>query len=81
MPFPPPHFDSGNLRFDLQLTNSPSLILNRLNMKTRILVILIAGILSLFALQGCTQIEPEESPVPWSRPAEWEGRVPGMGGP
>jgi hypothetical protein len=34
----------------------------------------------LAALTGCTS-PPRDSSIPWSRPAEWEGRIPGMGGP
>ena len=28
---------------------------------------------------GCTHMEEGESNVPWSRPAEWEGRVQTLG--
>jgi len=27
---------------------------------------------------GCTEVD--ESTIPWSRPKDWEGGVPGMGG-
>lgn len=30
-------------------------------------------------LAGCATRNPEESTIPWSRPADWEGQVPGMG--
>ncbi len=30
-------------------------------------------------LTGCTTTE-QDSSIPWSRPASWEGGVPGMGG-
>jgi hypothetical protein len=33
---------------------------------------------ALFALSGC-QSTTEDSSVPWNRPADWEGQVPGMG--
>lgn len=34
--------------------------------------------LSLFGLSGC--VDPQqESSIPWNRPANWEGRIPGMG--
>ena len=31
-------------------------------------------------LGGCTYMEDGESNVPWSRPAEWENQLPGLGG-
>lgn len=34
-----------------------------------------------FAVSGCTSKTPEDSSIPWSRPASWEGTVPGMGDP
>lgn len=30
---------------------------------------------------GCVSKQPEESSIPWSRPASWEGGIPGMGSP
>lgn len=34
--------------------------------------------LSLLGLSGC--VDPkQESSIPWNRPANWEGRIPGMG--
>ena len=35
--------------------------------------------LALFGLSGCMN-EQQDSSIPWSRPAEWEGRIPGMTG-
>lgn len=29
---------------------------------------------------GCATKQPEDSSIPWSRPASWEGGIPGMGG-
>ncbi len=44
------------------------------------LLILALG-LSLIALAGgCATKQAEDSTIPWSRPASWEGGVPGMGG-
>lgn len=42
---------------------------------------LFVSALSALALAGLTGCGPtkNESSVPWSRPAEWEGRIPGMG--
>jgi hypothetical protein len=38
-------------------------------------------LLSLLALAGLTGCGPskQDSSIPWSRPATWEGRIPGMG--
>ena len=38
-------------------------------------------LLSLLALTGFTGCGPtkQDSSIPWSRPADWEGRIPGMG--
>lgn len=32
-------------------------------------------------LGGCTTNTPRETSIPWSRPAGWEGQIPGMGQP
>jgi len=29
---------------------------------------------------ACATKQPEDSSIPWSRPASWEGGIPGMGG-
>ena len=31
-------------------------------------------------LTGCTT-SPKDSTIPWGRPADWEGGIPGMGNP
>ncbi|WP_269540825.1 hypothetical protein [Cerasicoccus fimbriatus] len=31
-------------------------------------------------LSGCESADPEQSNLPWARPATWEGGAPGMGG-
>ena len=31
-------------------------------------------------LGGCTSKTEKDSSIPWSRPADWEGQIPGMGG-
>jgi hypothetical protein len=46
----------------------------------QLLLALLAVFATLAVLSGCTA-PPRDSSIPWSRPAEWEGRVPGMGGP
>jgi hypothetical protein len=36
------------------------------------------ALLALAGLAGCTSPQ-QDSSIPWSRPADWEGRIPGMG--
>jgi hypothetical protein len=45
----------------------------------RLFLLLAASTLALLAT-GCTTKQPEDSSIPWSRPATWEGGIPGMGG-
>lgn len=45
-----------------------------------LLLSLLAAAAVLAVLTGCTS-PPRDSSIPWSRPADWEGRIPGMGGP
>jgi len=42
-----------------------------------VLVLLAAAGAIIFS--GCAT-KPQDSAVPWSRPADWEGQLPGMGG-
>ncbi len=51
-------------------------------MKTRLfrILLLLATSLGGFLLGACTYMEEGDSNVPWSRPAEWEQRLPGLGG-
>ncbi len=44
------------------------------------LLALLLATLALIAA-GCTTNTPKESSIPWSRPAGWEGQIPGMGQP
>jgi hypothetical protein len=30
-------------------------------------------------LAGCSVESPRDSSIPWNRPADWEGQIPGMG--
>ena len=30
---------------------------------------------------GCSTHSPNQTSIPWSRPAGWEGQIPGMGQP
>ena len=44
--------------------------------------LLLSALGCLFAAlaAGCATKQREDSTIPWSRPASWEGGVPGMGG-
>ena len=42
------------------------------------LLVLLAATVALFAT-GCTTQNPNDSSIPWGRPAAWEAQVPGMG--
>ena len=48
-----------------------------MTLKRRSILLLLAA-LALTAFAGCTKRQDETS-IPWSRPADWEGRIPGMG--
>lgn len=49
------------------------------NLRPLLLALLAAAGL-LAGLTGCSTPNKDSS-IPWSRPADWEGRIPGMGGP
>ncbi len=39
-------------------------------------------VLALAALAGGCSLQPQkDTSIPWSRPAGWEGQIPGMGAP
>ncbi len=40
-----------------------------------VLLIVLGG-----ALAGCSIDNPTDSSIPWNRPADWEGQIPGMNG-
>ncbi|HKB90284.1 MAG TPA: hypothetical protein VKC60_07175 [Opitutaceae bacterium] len=42
-----------------------------------LLVSLIAAAAGFLA--GCTSADSKDTSIPWSRPASWEGQIPGMG--
>ena len=44
----------------------------------KILFVLSLTALALFGLAGCGS-DQKDSSIPWSRPASWENKVPGMG--
>ncbi|HTL69196.1 MAG TPA: hypothetical protein VL200_16135 [Lacunisphaera sp.] len=47
------------------------------NPRKVLFLLLLAG-LAVIGIAGCTPPQ-QDSSIPWSRPAEWEGRIPGMG--
>jgi hypothetical protein len=47
------------------------------NHRKIIFTLLMAGLI-LVGITGCTPPQ-QDSAIPWSRPADWEGRIPGMG--
>ncbi len=44
-----------------------------------LLVVLLLALGAIFS--GCTTRTNKDSSIPWSRPADWEGQIPGMGQP
>jgi hypothetical protein len=44
-----------------------------------LLALLLATLAAIFA--GCSTNAPKQSSIPWSRPQNWEGQIPGMGQP
>ena len=48
-------------------------------LKKPILVLLLAAIGAIVG--GCSTNSPKQTSIPWSRPAGWEGQIPGMGQP
>lgn len=51
--------------------------MNKLKKPIGVLLLLAFGSL----LGGCSTRSAKESSIPWSRPAGWEGQIPGMGQP
>ena len=49
-----------------------------MNTLRRFVLVLLLGLFGLI-FSGCTNQTPQDSSIPWSRPANWEGQVPGMG--
>ncbi|AWT60501.1 MAG: hypothetical protein DF168_01715 [Candidatus Moanabacter tarae] len=50
-----------------------------MNLTNKVSLILIA-VFAVFILTSCAKLGEDDTAIPWSRPADWEGRVPGMGG-
>lgn len=49
-----------------------------MSFRSRLFVILLLAFTAL-VMAGCTTKRKDETSIPWSRPADWEGRIPGMG--
>jgi len=47
------------------------------SLKKPILGLLLLALGALFS--GCTSQTSKDTSIPWSRPASWEGQIPGMG--
>jgi hypothetical protein len=47
----------------------------------RIILAIIVTATSLIMLTGCKEKSPYDTSIPWSRPADWENQLPGVGNP
>jgi hypothetical protein len=47
------------------------------SIKTLLLTALLVSIGAL--ISGCSMQTAQDSSIPWNRPADWEGQIPGMG--
>lgn len=47
-------------------------------MKIRTILYLLL-LFGLMMTTGCFDASPDDQEIPWSRPADWEGGVPGIG--
>lgn len=50
-----------------------------MSLRSRPIILLLLAAVAL-AFAGCANKRQDENSIPWSRPADWEGRIPGMGG-
>lgn len=48
-----------------------------ISLKKLVSAVLLLAFVALFS--GCMSA-PKDSSIPWSRPANWEGQIPGMSG-
>jgi hypothetical protein len=46
----------------------------------KLLLLALAFLGGSLLFTGCTSKTEQDSSIPWSRPASWEGGIPGMGG-
>ncbi len=61
----------------LVLLPSTAPTMTKLNKPVLALLLLAVGAL----VGGCSTNAPKQTSIPWSRPAGWEGQIPGMGQP
>jgi len=52
-----------------------------MNLKTRHLAALFLLALGALFASGCITRTNRDSSIPWSRPADWEGQIPGLSQP
>ncbi|MFP4352790.1 MAG: hypothetical protein ACLFRP_07215 [Puniceicoccaceae bacterium] len=52
--------------------------MSRRTLRFRLLLALLAASAGSILLGGCAAKSEDESTIPWSRPASWEGGMPGM---
>ncbi|MDB6170135.1 MAG: hypothetical protein JWM88_2999 [Verrucomicrobia bacterium] len=75
---PPNSFQTAwRLRFSLLPRPSVLFIRSMTSPKKSILALLV---FVAALLGGCTSKTEKDTSIPWSRPADWEGQIPGMGG-
>ena len=43
-------------------------------------ITLLLAVSAVALFNGCESVDQDNTHVPWSRPASWEGQAPGMGG-
>jgi len=47
------------------------------SLKKPVLALILLALGAVFG--GCTNKTSKDTSIPWSRPADWEGQMPGMG--
>jgi hypothetical protein len=63
-----------------QFPHYQSLIPRMKHVRKPVILLLLSAVAAL--LSGCfSPRQEQDSSIPWSRPAGWEGQVPGMGNP
>lgn len=50
-------------------------------MKFSRLLVAFLSVVFIGLATGCTSKTAQDTSMPWSRPATWEGNIPGMGSP
>lgn len=49
-----------------------------MNIMIKYFITLLLALIGLPLFSGCQSVHQEESQIPWSRPASWEGGAPGI---